>query len=322
MPIHPSTVRWLARVASWCLIYLATPGGTVASTAHAEPIVEESTVFFDIGLRVTTPREIEEGIRRHSPLVTDGVHAIGVTYSNASWSYKVAQRGNDCRLASSEVRLKIVIKLPMWAWYPNSDNNGARFWECVEATVTAHEHRHAAISRETAREIDAALGSFRETVPCDRIRDRVNEIANGIWAAGMRRQQAFDAQEQRRPRYETCRRQVSMDGVRAAPSRTQIPGLRGSATTPPEKRSAAPPAAPAPLPAARPVDLAIDKDHLVSMAGFLVLIAVLAGFVWLAMARLRQLSRAEDMALTSALPRSTGGAEPLSRDGGPGFGRR
>lgn len=175
----------------------------LASTANADVAYQERTEKFDIQVYGNTAMAIREAIRLKRPASFDE-HTIGTTMSTMNWSRRAKVSRGECRLEKIEVQLSIVITVPAWPGRTLAPPEQQRHWDCVERTVTVHEHRHAEIWRETAQQIDRAMLMHTQPMSCSELDQNLARTYTDIHNRGKQRQAAFDAEERTNGRYEKC----------------------------------------------------------------------------------------------------------------------
>lgn len=175
----------------------------LASPANAEVVYQERTEKFDIQVFGHTAMAIREAIRLKRPASFDE-HTIGTTMSTMNWSRRAKVSGGECRLEKIEVKLAVAITVPAWPGRDFAPPEQQRHWDCVERTVTVHEHRHAEIWRETAQQMDRAMLTHTQPMACAELDQTLARTYKDIHNRGKQRQAAFDAEEKTNGRYEKC----------------------------------------------------------------------------------------------------------------------
>ena len=239
----------------------------------AEVAYEERTETFEVLVSGKAPADIWKGIRNQRPFSFDET-TVGNIQSKFGWSQTSERSARGCRLKSVEVRASMIITLPAWSGRDFAPPAQQSTWDCIERTVTTHEKTHARIWLETAHNIDRGMREISGWMPCAELEQKLTQTFNSIHDQGKQRQAAFDAEEQRNPRYQRC--------IPSRPAPTTI------AVKPPVAEPASPPPPPrAPLVAtqqpvttsATPTSAApTGKTHSHNDGG---LVDALSSFFWL-----------------------------------------
>jgi predicted secreted Zn-dependent protease len=182
------------------LVVLACSG---TSNGQAEVRLQERTEYFDIGFVSGDADQLWKGLKRNGPFTHTGT-IVGTTKGHASVTRTVQQTPTGCFLRSADVNVSLIVTLPAWSWRNNAPPEHQAYWDCVERTVTIHENRHVEIWKETAHRINATLQRMTDAMPCAEVTARVSDVFNRQMQDSRGRQATFDADDQKRQRYEAC----------------------------------------------------------------------------------------------------------------------
>jgi predicted secreted Zn-dependent protease len=225
-------------------------GCCVADSSRAEVRLQERTEFFDIGFVSGDPDQLWKGLQRNGPVTHTGV-IVGTTKSNISLSRTIQTTTAGCFVKSADVNLTLLVTLPAWSWRNSAPADHQAYWDCVERTVTVHENRHVGIWKETAQRIDTALNGMTVVQPCAELNARIGEVFGRLMQEGRSRQTAFDADDQKRQRYEKCMPVRSVEPRAAANPKPGQQAAGSAVKSGPDVRK---PAAAVPLAVADPQD--------------------------------------------------------------------
>ena len=157
--------------------------------AQATPILTASVEHY------TVTGDTESEVRRsldQSPLSPDGRRRIGYTQADIHWQYQFRESGGKCRVVSVAVTLTTKTTLPLWAAPPGASRALRERWTAFIDALTAHEQGHSDIGLAAAKRIEDAL--WRAPVPktCKGYDDQLGKIANTLFDAAIKEQEAFD----------------------------------------------------------------------------------------------------------------------------------
>jgi predicted secreted Zn-dependent protease len=147
----------------------------------------------------STSQEIAAYIDNYGPTDSSGTHASGVTAAVTDFTWRADSRPGICGIASVDLTLNILVKLPRHAQPERLTPDLRRTWDEFAAAVAWHENRHVEIATadmELVRDEMAAIQPKREG--CSAVEAEIV----GIWDAAKVRttanQDAFHTQEDAR----------------------------------------------------------------------------------------------------------------------------
>lgn len=183
---------------------------TVLSTA-TKPVIARvdfttRNTYYEISDFIDSRRKLWQAIDMWGPRSNSHRSALGTASRRISHKRRVLRSGKRCSITDVNVTVRVVLTLPQWSKRYRAKPHLQRYFDCISRTVTVHEKRHAQISYETGKRLEAALRSDLLRVPCDDFRRREGATVRRIIEQGRIRQKTFDRMDYAKPRYQKCHR--------------------------------------------------------------------------------------------------------------------
>lgn len=177
------------------VVAVAVAGALWASPAvHAEPTYSETTVSYNITGQ--SPTELLQSIASNGPrLDKPGMHSVARAIPKFSWSWNLGQGPAGCRITNTKVGLVVTIYMPRWQDRGSAQPALKADWDRYAADVLAHERRHAAISRRTAKAIERGILALPPKPTCVELRATILPAVEAIVRNHDEEQAVFDRKE-------------------------------------------------------------------------------------------------------------------------------
>lgn len=173
-----------------------TTGST--TPVNAEVLLKQEFKFFKV--RGKTSRQIFQDFQVKSPIKAKGQFdaTLGVAAIKLTPEVEYVQSRNRCRVGKSKVNADIVIHLPRWVNYKNSDKLAKLSWDTLFSDIKRHELQHAKIAKDYAGRIQRKIAGYGARRNCDTLERALTRASRKLLAKHDRAQRKFDRKEQRR----------------------------------------------------------------------------------------------------------------------------
>ncbi|MDQ7017003.1 MAG: DUF922 domain-containing protein [Gammaproteobacteria bacterium] len=158
--------------------------------ALAQISEHSTTKYYDI--RALTPLALRHQLSLHGPKDHHGQRFHGMTRSRLRWSYEKTMATQGCRIASVTVVLDQHYTLPNWVNKDQAHIKWQKQWARYHRALTAHEHRHGFLARQTAEKIDQNLLNLSQS-NCQKLRLKVEKITADLMAELREKNRRYDA---------------------------------------------------------------------------------------------------------------------------------
>jgi predicted secreted Zn-dependent protease len=168
--------------------------GTPAAAFAAD--IREHTKYFSVG--GTTLEELDRDLSRKGPMMA-GTNMRHPGATEVKFDGKVTYKpdGARCRVARTELTLRLVKTLPKWTARKTASASVALVWNTLADDIARHENDHARIARGYVRKMESAIRNLAPEKSCEAMEARVNAVSARYLAAHQAAQVEFDVIEGR-----------------------------------------------------------------------------------------------------------------------------
>jgi predicted secreted Zn-dependent protease len=152
--------------------------------------VRTQRVHYDV--TGTTAGELYSAMRAYGP-VHDGRRVYGHHAWDIRWTFRYAASSGACRMRDVRVELTSTTTLPRWSPPADASDSLVAQWTTFRAALEAHEHGHARIGADAAREIHRSLRGHQQ-VYCGSMAAQANALAQQILARYREQNRRYDQQ--------------------------------------------------------------------------------------------------------------------------------
>jgi len=151
----------------------------IAASAHAAPVINESTTYYDIsGQTINTLREQMSAKGPRDP--NSGVQVWGKTEWYVNWKINYKPVGVGCKIDTVAVELLIKFTYPKWLNRANAHPQVKAQWDRFYKALVAHEAIHARNGIGAANQLEEELPKLYSRNDCNRFKQEVNNRAGQI----------------------------------------------------------------------------------------------------------------------------------------------
>lgn len=176
------------------LSLVALLAGSTSAALAAD--IREHTRYFSIG--GSTLEELDRDLSRNGPLMA-GTNMRHPGATEVKFDGKVTYKpdGGLCRVAKTELTLRLVKTLPKWSAPNSATPSVALIWKTLSDDIARHEGDHARIARSYVRKMESAIRNLGAAKTCEEMEARVNAVSARYLAAHQAAQVEFDVIEGR-----------------------------------------------------------------------------------------------------------------------------
>ena len=154
-------------------------------------VLERSTTeYYD--LRATAPLALRHQLSVQGPKDHRGRRFHGMARSHLSWSYEKIVGVRSCRIVSVTVVLDQHYTLPNWINKDQAHSKWQKQWARYHRALSAHEHQHGVLARQTADKMDYQLSQLSQP-NCQKLQLKVEKITSALMAELREKNRRYDA---------------------------------------------------------------------------------------------------------------------------------
>jgi predicted secreted Zn-dependent protease len=168
----------------------------VNAPALAVVEINETKEYYDI--EGTTVAALQRQMLAKGPPHTGGARALAVTKTKIRPTYKYERKGDYCRIIQVNTFADITIVYPEWVNAHEAKKDVQYRWDRILAEIVDHEDQHVRYAIDIAYEIDNEMEQLTDTLQCDVLKERAQEIFDRNERELRRLNQDFHEEEERK----------------------------------------------------------------------------------------------------------------------------
>lgn len=159
-----------------------------ATGADSARAVQWTTNYYAV--TGATTREIRMSINQSRPW-KERLTYDGFTEWKVNWRFRSAREGDDCRLIEFQPSAIITTTLPRWTPPPEASPEVREAWKRYMIGLVQHETVHGRFAYAAVEDMKKKIASL-PPMPCEQLKERVNQLANGVMDDYRQREKDFD----------------------------------------------------------------------------------------------------------------------------------
>ncbi len=163
-----------------------------AGVSEAKTII--ATIYANYPVSGSNIEEIKQSMLLNAMQDDHGNKFTAKTSPKFSWNYKFAENSNGCKIENTDIEVAITYQLPEIAGNVQLNDDDMQKWQKYAAATFKHEQGHAALSIETAKEIEWEATNMLPKASCGEAARTANMLIGNILNRHERNNLAYDTQ--------------------------------------------------------------------------------------------------------------------------------